>query len=296
VAIKEPGEEIQPVEQGSYHTRILLPVLLFILTVFTTMTAGALYEGADLFNDTLSILKGLPFCASLLLILGTHEFGHYIASRMHKVVSTLPFFIPAPPVPPMIGTFGAVIRMKTPITTKNALVDIGAAGPLVGFVFAVIVMIVGMHFSTIAPIVHDGSVAFGEPIIEKLLIYFMMGEIPNGYELVLHPVAFAGWIGFFVTALNLLPIGQLDGGHIMYAIFGPDHRKVTMGAVAILVVMGITFWPGWILWAIMVTIIGTRHPPIYDQYVPMDPARGFVCMGSILVFVLTFTPTPFYIN
>ncbi len=271
-------------------------MLLFILTVFTTMTAGALYEGADLFNDTFSILKGLPFCVSLLLILGTHEFGHYIASRRHKVVSTLPFFIPAPPIPPMIGTFGAVIKMKTPITTKNALVDIGAAGPLVGFVFAVIVMIVGMHYSTIAPIVYDGSVAFGEPIIEKLLIYFMMGEIPHGYELVLHPVAFAGWIGFFVTALNLLPIGQLDGGHIMYAIFGPDHRKVSMGAVAILVVMGITFWPGWIMWGIMVTIIGTRHPPIYDQHLPMDPARGFVCMGSILVFILTFTPTPFYIN
>ncbi len=294
--IREPGEEIQTAGYGSYRTRILLPALLFILTVFTTMTAGALYEGADLFNDTLSILKGLPFCVSLLLILGTHEFGHYIASRLHKVVSTLPYFIPAPPIPPMIGTFGAVIRMKTPITTKNALVDIGAAGPLVGFVFAVIVMIVGMHFSTIAPIVHDGSVAFGEPIIEKLLIYFMMGEIPDGYELVLHPVAFAGWIGFFVTALNLLPIGQLDGGHIMYAIFGPDHRKVSTGAVAILVVMGITFWPGWIMWGIMVTIIGTRHPPIYDQHVPMDPARGFVCMGSILVFLLTFTPTPFYIN
>jgi len=195
------------------------------------MTAGALYEGADLFGNSLSILKGLPFCAALLLILGTHEFGHYIASRLHKVVSTLPYFIPAPPVPPMIGTFGAVIRMKTPITTKNALVDIGASGPLVGFVFAVIVMVIGIHFSTIAPVVHNGSVAFGEPIIERLLVYLMMGEIPHGYELVMHPVAFAGWIGFFVTALNLLPIGQLDGGHIMYAIFGPDHRKVSLGNV-----------------------------------------------------------------
>ena len=142
------------------------------------MSAGALYEGADLWNDTASILKGLPFCAALLLILGTHEFGHYIASRLHKVVSTLPFFIPAPPVPPMIGTFGAVIRMKTPITTKNALVDIGAAGPLVGFVFAVIVMVVGIHYSTIAPISPDGTVALGQPIIERVIVHLMMVQLP----------------------------------------------------------------------------------------------------------------------
>jgi membrane-associated protease RseP (regulator of RpoE activity) len=260
------------------------------------MTAGALYEGADLWNDSTAIFKGWPFCVALLLILGTHEFGHYIASRMHKVVSTLPFFIPAPPIPPMIGTFGAVIRLKSPITTKNALVDIGASGPLVGFVFAVVVMVVGINLSTIVPLSSSvGTVSLGEPIIEKLIVYLTMGEIPHGYLLKLHPVAFAGWIGFFVTALNLLPIGQLDGGHIMYAIFGSDHRKVTLGAVAILVVMGISFWPGWIMWAILVTIIGTRHPPIRDQHVRMEPARQFVCMGSIFVFVLTFTPTPFYI-
>jgi len=177
--------------------------------------------------------------------------------------------------------------MKTPITTKNALVDIGAAGPLVGFVFAVMVTVVGIHYSTIAPVSPAGTIALGEPIIERIIVYLMMGELPRGYELVLHPVAFAGWIGFFVTALNLLPIGQLDGGHIMYAIFGPEHRTVSTGAVAILVVMGISFWPGWIMWGILVTIIGTRHPPIYDQHVRMSPARQFVCMAAILVFILT---------
>ena len=175
---------------------IIVPLLLFVLTVLTTMTAGALYEGAPILEDPWKILVGLPFSASLLFILGTHELGHYFAARYHRVDVTTPFFIPAPPIPPMIGTFGAVIKMRSPIATKRALVDIGAAGPLTGFVAALIITIVGLTMSKVMPAPEEPALGLGSSLIFELLGRIVVGELPDGYELYLHPVAFAGWIGF----------------------------------------------------------------------------------------------------
>ncbi len=274
---------------------IIVPLILFILTVLTTMTAGALYEGAHILEDPWQILTGLPFSASLLFILGTHELGHYFAARYHRVDVTPPFFIPAPPIPPMIGTFGAVIKMRSPIATKRALVDIGAAGPLTGFFAAIGVTIIGLSLSEVMPTPEEPVLGLGSSLIFELLSRLVVGETREGYELYLHPVAFAGWIGFFVTSLNLLPIGQLDGGHLIYALFGRTHFAISRLMTVVLVALGLLTWHGWILWALLVTIIGVWHPPVVDPCVPLDRKRLFISIFTIAVFVLTFIPYPFYI-
>lgn len=275
---------------------VLLPLVLFTVTVLTTVIAGAMYQGADLLVNPYEISRGIPFSASLLLILGTHELGHFIASRRHGVSTTLPIFIPGPPIPPMIGTFGAVIKMKSPITTKNALVDIGSAGPLSGFAVALVVTFWGLKLSAVLPKSVTGeALGLGSPLIFKLLSYLTVGPVPEGFDVYLHPVAFAGWIGMFVTAMNLLPIGQLDGGHLVYALIGPRHRLFSILMVASLVVLGIFTWPGWFIWAALISVIGLWHPPVDDQEEPMDGKRKLISAATILVFVLTFMPTPFYI-
>ncbi len=274
---------------------MIVPLVLFVLTVLTTMTAGALYEGAHILEDPWQLLVGLPFSASLLFILGTHELGHYFAARYHRVDVTPPFFIPAPPIPPMIGTFGAVIKMRSPIATKQALVDIGAAGPLTGFLAAMVITLVGLSLSQTMPAPEEPALGLGSSLIFELLGRLVVGRLPEGYELYLHPVAFAGWIGFFVTSLNLLPIGQLDGGHLIYALFGRTHFAISRLTTVALVALGLLTWHGWILWAVLVTIIGVWHPPVADPYEPLDRRRLSVSMFTIAVFVLTFTPYPFYI-
>ncbi len=289
-------EHIFPTRRRMERPRILLPLALFLATVATTIIAGALYRNADIFNHPAELLLGVPFSASLLFILGTHELGHFLASRRHGVSATLPIFIPGPPLPPMIGTFGAVIRIKSPITLKSSLVDIGAAGPLAGFVVTILITVWGLRLSTVVPKMHAiGAMGLGSSLAFNGLSYLIIGPLPDTYDLLLHPVAFAGWIGMFVTAMNLLPIGQLDGGHIVYALLGPRHKQFSILMVATLVVLGVFTWPGWFVWAALITIIGMRHPPVMDQGVPMDRRRRLTTLAAIIVFVLTFIPTPFYI-
>ncbi len=276
--------------------RVLMPAALFLITIATTVIAGALYRRADILHHPAQLLLGVPFSASLLFILGTHELGHFLASRRHGVSTTLPIFIPGPPLPPMIGTFGAVIRIKSPITMKGALVDIGAAGPLAGFIVTMFVTAWGLKLSTVLPKAQTiGAMGLGSSLAFKLLSYAIVGPVPDNYDLLLHPVAFAGWIGMFVTAMNLLPIGQLDGGHIVYALLGPRHRQFSILMVVALLVLGALTWPGWFIWAALITVIGMWHPPVEDQAIPMDRRRRLTTAAAIAVFVLTFIPTPFYI-
>lgn len=288
--------EVVVEETRKYKPAVALPVLLFILTILTTAAAGAMYQGSDLIKNPHEIMRGIPFSAALLLILGTHELGHYIASRRHGVATTLPTFIPGPPFPPMIGTFGAVIRIKSPITTKEALVDIGASGPLSGFVVAVTAVAIGLKFSTIIPKGYmAGSLGLGSSLVFKLISYLVLGVLPDQYDIYLHPIAFAGWIGLFVTAMNLLPMGQLDGGHLVYALIGKRHRSFSVLMAVILVVMGLLTWPGWFVWAALISILGMRHPPVDNEYLPMDKRRRATTACAAAVFILTFIPTPFYI-
>ncbi|HXI10522.1 MAG TPA: site-2 protease family protein, partial [Thermodesulfobacteriota bacterium] len=248
-----------PGTRRRHRPSVVLPAVLFFITVLTTMMAGAMYQGADLIGDPWELLRGVPFSVSLLLILGTHELGHFLASRRHGVATTLPVFIPGPPFPPMIGTFGAVIRIKSAITTKKALVDIGSAGPLSGFAVALAVTFQGLKLSTVMPKAASGeALGLGSSLIFQALSYLAVGPVPEGSDVFLHPVAFAGWIGMFVTAMNLLPIGQLDGGHMVYALIGPRHRIFSVLMVVSLVILGLLTWPGWFIWAALISIIGLR--------------------------------------
>ena len=267
-----------------------LNIVLFVLTFFSTLTVGAMHEGIDLVSEPIKIYKGWPFSIALLLILLFHEFSHYVASKKHRIEASLPYFIPAPT---LFGTFGAVIKMKSPITTKNALIDIGASGPIAGFIVSVIATIIGLSFSRIMP-VHDAVnvISLGDSLLFKGLARAILGAVPDNQDIYLHPVALAGWIGFFVTSLNLIPVGQLDGGHILYALLGDKHEVISKLLVGLMFIMGFLLWDGWIIWGVLLIIIGFRHPPIVYSEMPLDPKRKIIGWISLAIFILTFTPVP----
>ncbi len=272
------------------HKLTRIHILLFIATFFTTLFAGALLNGVIPWEQPEKIYLGLPFSFTLLLILMTHELSHYFTSRRHNVSASLPYFIPAPSI---IGTFGAIIKMKPPIPDRRSLIDIGASGPIGGFIIAVIATIIGLKWSEIKPAgeIQEG-IAFGSSILFSFISEIMLNVDPEKFDVILHPIAFAGWIGLLVTSLNLLPIGQLDGGHIVYALFGEKHGLIAKITIPVLLVMGIVFWRGWIIWAVLMIIIGYRHPPVVYPDIQLDKKRIYVGWVSLVIFILTFTPTP----
>ena len=272
------------------HKLTRLHVLLFILTFMTTLFAGAMLAGVIPWQNPEKIYLGLPFSITLLLILLTHEMSHYFMSRKHHVSVTLPYFIPAPSI---IGTFGAIIKMRPPIPDRRSLIDIGAAGPLGGFIVAVVDVMIGLTYSDIksAKEIQEG-LSLGSSILFYILSKIVLNVDPDKYEIVLHPIAFAGWIGFLVTSLNLLPIGQLDGGHIIYALLGEKHQRVSKWIIPILIVLGILFWSGWIIWAFLMLILGYKHPPVVYPEIPLDGKRKFIGWMSFVIFILTFTAVP----
>lgn len=279
--------------------RLTIPhIVLFSATLFTTLFFGAIQQGIkleEIFKD-LNILRGIPFSFTLLSILGGHELAHYLASRRHGIAATLPYFIPAPT---LIGTFGAVIKMKAPIKNRMALLDIGAAGPITGFIISTIALVIGLGYSRVEvhiarPESSSGpGIGLGSSIFFDILVRVILAINPKDYDIFLHPVAFAGWIGLFVTSLNLLPIGQLDGGHIVYALSGEWHRLISKITIPVLIVLGILGWEGWYIWAFLLIFLGLRHPPLTYPFIPLDSRRrriGWLC-GAI--FILTFSPVPF---
>jgi len=263
---------------------------LFIATIFTTLLAGALQQGAEIFQHPAELVRGIPFSFTLMAILLTHEMGHYPTSRYHGVNATLPYFSAAPSI---IGTFGAFIRMTSPILSKRALIDIGASGPIAGFVVAIVAVAVGLHYSQVVEVSTLEGMKLGTPLIFSMISDLTIGPVPIGHDVLLHPVAFAGWIGMFVTALNLIPIGQLDGGHVVYAVFGQRHRTISLIMIPTLILFGIYGWPGWFLWAVLPLIFGINHPPVLDTDHPLGLSRQIIGWISLAIFVLTFTPTPF---
>lgn len=290
-------------------------IILFLLTVATTFITGLSFGG--------DIISALSFSFALLFILGSHEMGHYYYGKKYGVDITPPYFIPAPPFISPIGTFGAFIKIKSPISTKRALFDIGIAGPFAGIVASVPVLIIGIKLSTIVEMSEhaaEGGLVLGTPLIMSLFSDIFYGPIPQGYDLFLHPVAFAGWVGLFVTALNLIPSGQLDGGHIVYALFSKKyHRYISRVMIALLIIFGIGTkilleigndllgsgfnwltqsvpviegWPGWILWAVLLTLMGAKHPPTMYEETDLDMKRKVLGLISLLIFIGSFTPAP----
>jgi membrane-associated protease RseP (regulator of RpoE activity) len=288
-------------EPGPRFSDLAWPIVLFLLTVFTTLWAGAYATRSNpkegplqfLLGDPAALLKGLPFAGTLLGILVTHEFGHYLFSRIHRVPASLPLFIPGPPH--FIGTFGAVIRMRSPILSRRALFDIGVAGPIAGFVVAVVALVIGLRLSTVVTTEAVYGLHLGEPLLLQFVSWLVLGPLPQGYDVVLHPVGFAAWFGLFVTSLNLIPIGQLDGGHVAYALWGPRQRTVALAMLPILMLLGFMpgGWPGWFLWAGMAGLVGLGHPPVRDPRTALGRTRIWVGWSALAIFVLTFAPIPF---
>jgi membrane-associated protease RseP (regulator of RpoE activity) len=232
------------------------------------------------------LLQGLPFSLTLATILLAHEFGHYLACIYYRVDASLPYFLPAPS---LTGTFGAFIRIRSAIYSKRVLFDIGVAGPLAGFIFLLPALAVGLAFSKVIPgIANQGTIHFGIPLLEWLLERAIFPAAGSG-DIYLHPVARAAWIGIFATALNLLPVGQLDGGHILYAMAGNRHKLVSLAVIVGLIPLGF-FWWVWFLWA-AVLFFGRRHPLVNDS-AHLDRGRRQLGWLSLLIFVLCFTFAP----
>jgi membrane-associated protease RseP (regulator of RpoE activity) len=268
----------------------IVPLFLFMVTLFTTLIAGALQQGINPFSSIGNLLSGFPFAGTLLAILLTHEFAHFAASRHHGIPSSLPYFIPAPPI---IGTFGAFIRTHSPILNKKALFDIGVSGPLAGFVVAIVAIIIGLRQSEIVSLDSGVGLILGSPLLFSILSWWIIGATPEGTDVLLHPIAFAGWIGLFVTALNLLPIGQLDGGHISYAVFGRRHLLISRMTAVSLIGFGFLGWIGWFVWAVLTWLLGHGHPPTIDEEIPLDEGRRKIGWLSFAVLILCFVPVPF---
>ena len=285
------------------RSRLTLNVVLFVLTVLSTLLAGTQFIGSPTFDALRRapswwwLFSGIPFAATLLVTLAVHEFGHYFTARYYGVSVSLPYFIPVPP-PFLFGTLGAVIRMRSPAADKNVLFDIAAAGPIAGLLIAVPALLLGIQWSVVGPMIPGAWVTFGDSALTHALIALRFGAIPPGMKLYTHPVFDAAWVGLLVTALNLMPVGQLDGGRIAYALFGARHRAVGIGTFLALLALGVVSWsPNWVVWGLFILFfVGFRHGPPLDDVTPLTPGRRIVGFACLLLLVLLVPPLPIEIG
>jgi membrane-associated protease RseP (regulator of RpoE activity) len=260
-----------------FQDRVWLHILLFVLTMATTTLVG-----------------GFWYSVTALAILGAHELGHYFACRYYDIDATLPFFLPIPIS--IFGTLGAFIRIREPIPQKRMLFDIGIAGPIAGFLVAIPALFIGVAMSQVVKVPDDFvGLELGEPLLFKLASWLFWGTTPKGYSLYVHPMGFAAWFGMLATALNLFPIGQLDGGHISYAVLGPRSTYVTFLMLGVALVLTY-FSSTWIVWTglmmVMLYMFGPRHPRVFDEEVPLDRTRLLLALFAVVMFALCFTPAP----
>jgi membrane-associated protease RseP (regulator of RpoE activity) len=308
-ALPPPFEIIGGPQEYVWHSprkfqdRVWLHAALFLATVLSTTLVGADHYASFIsdfnvhritFTGGQLLLRGAWYSGTILAILGCHELGHYLACRYYDVDASLPFFLPAPF--PLTGTFGAFIRIREPIPSKRMLFDIGIAGPIAGFVVAIPALFLGMWLSRVVvfPSGVDG-LELGEPLLFKLATRLFWGSVPDGYTVNLHPVAFGAWFGLLATALNLFPIGQFDGGHISYAVLGRKSSHVTL--VMIFCAAVLTYFSiSWLVWTVIATgmllLFGRHHPRTFDEDVPLDPARRWLALFAVIMFILCFTPAP----
>jgi hypothetical protein len=299
-----PEEEFAGPEPRT-RERYWLYSLLFALTLLTTTVVGASMQidfdrnlpfdverafamYTWVWRQPAVLLQGLPFSLTLLAILLAHEFGHYLAAMYHRVDASLPYFIPSP----LLGTFGAFIRVRSPIYSKRVLFDIGVSGPVAGFVFLLPALSIGLAFSKVIPgIAHQGNLVFGIPGLLRLVEGLIFPGTPAA-DIYLHPVARAAWVGMFTTALNLLPIGQLDGGHILYAFFPRQHRVISRIVAALLLPLAyFSGWPAWAFWGVVMLWLGRYHPMIVDAAEMSDGRRELGWLAAA-IFLLCFMFAP----
>jgi Zn-dependent protease len=281
--------------------------LLFFLTIISTYIVGFLWginylfaeksprEVPDIVSLRIFFSPGLIrlsliYSLSLLAILLGHELGHYLTCRKYGIQVTLPYFIPAPT---LIGTLGAFIKIRSPFTKREALFDVGANGPLVSFFLSVPALFVGLMLSRLVPsLPRESSILFGEPLLLKLFVRVIFGKVAENQDLILHPLAVAGWVGLLVTFFNLFPVGQLDGGHIFYAAFGEKTRRVSLEIIIFLVVLGIFYWAGWLIWALLIYLLGVKHPALLGDSQKLSWKRKITGIVLLLIFIFSFIPAP----
>ncbi|MBZ5695197.1 MAG: site-2 protease family protein [Acidobacteriia bacterium] len=302
--------DLPPPPAAPRRRELWLPLILFLLTVVSTLVVGVEFGrsyaanqepfsgDANLFAMMLLpfqhpslLVLGIPFSFTLLAILFAHEMGHYVAARLHGIDVSYPYFIPAPNI---FGTFGAFIRIRSPIGTRRALFDVGLAGPVVGFLIAAPALAFGVATSKIVPgAEQNAALVFGHPLLVRLFGALFHPNVDVTW-LLLNPVGRAAWVGLFVTALNLLPVWQLDGGHIMYALTSSRHAKISLSVSLILLGLGIFTWHAWAAWGFILLILSLRfrHPPVWDRWQPLDPARRAWAAVALVIFLLCFTPWP----
>jgi membrane-associated protease RseP (regulator of RpoE activity) len=317
--VSSTSDYYRPVEvfvAESPKQRYWLHIVLLLATIFTTLVVGARMEfnfqnNQPAFSlnddevpffpvrwmlaDPSRLLLGVPFASTLMLILLAHEMGHYLCCRYYGVHATLPFFIPAPT---LIGTLGAFIRIRSPIRSRAALFDIGIAGPIAGFVAAVTVLVFAMPLSKVmSPAMASPDIQLGYPLIFRLVWYVLplaqlKASSSSLHSIYFHPTAIAAWVGMFATALNLLPGGQLDGGHIVFSLAPRAHKMISRVTILALIPMALYFWAGWLIWAILLRISGMRHPMV-AEWPGVTGVRRWIAGFALVMLILTLAPAPF---
>jgi membrane-associated protease RseP (regulator of RpoE activity) len=301
----EPLGAYQPrlASPRKFQNRLWLHITLFVLTLVTTTLVGALHYDSFLSQfgrievplDWGVLLNGLWYSGTLLAILGAHEMGHYWFCRRYDVDASLPYFIPAPL--PLTGTLGAVIKIREHFPTRAALFDIGVAGPIGGFLVLVPALFLGLSLSTVVPAPTQGSgVMLGEPLLFQWAARLVFGVVADGQALNIHPVVFAAWFGMLATALNLLPFGQLDGGHITYATLGRWATPISVATVATAVAMNLLVSTSWafmtLMMLVMLVLLGPRHPRVLHEEAPLGAGRIAIAILALIILILCFTPVP----
>ncbi|MEW5987844.1 MAG: site-2 protease family protein [Chloroflexota bacterium] len=291
---REKGQIVltaMPVVFAETRPNWVVNLVLFLVTILSTLYIGASYEPQ--FSGT-ELWLGWRYSLSLLLILGAHEMGHYLAARYHQVPVTLPYFIPLPFS--SIGTLGAFIMLKAPVKNRRALLDVGAAGPLAGLLVALPILLYGLSISEVGPLPPAGGYLLeGNSLLYLLIKFALFGRIlpANGIDVTLDSVAWAGWLGLLVTGLNLLPVGQLDGGHAAYVLFGERARRFFWPVILALIALALFANAlTWGVWVALLFLIGNRHAEPLDDVTPLDGKRRFVAILTLVIFVLVFTPIP----
>ncbi len=280
-----------PRERGK--PRPIINLLLFVATILTTLYAGAANEGFNPLENPATLKFGIPFASALLLILGTHELSHYFVAQRHGLRVSLPYFIP---VPIGLGTFGAFIRMESVAKDRKGFFDVGLAGPLAGLAIAIPILILGLSLSEVRPIINEpGYFQEGNSLLYLTLKYLVHGQMlpSRGVDVFLHPIAFAGWIGLMITGVNLLPAGQLDGGHVAYALLGGAHKWVAQLILLFLMGLGLFLWSGWLLWALLILLSGPGHPRPLNDITELDKGRKIIGALAAILLLTIFTLVPF---
>jgi membrane-associated protease RseP (regulator of RpoE activity) len=309
---REPGKVLLIIARGRpkvsgrspwVNIALFVATLLSLLFVGTTIAAGEAGVtnpalGEEIFNNPLvNLWRGAPYAIALMLILGAHELGHYFAARRHRMSATLPYFIPLPPPLSLFGTAGAFIQLREPLKNRRAMLDVGAAGPLAGLIFAIPIVLIGLATSPVGPVSGIGLVE-GNSLVYALAKVIALGQfVPVGdIDVTMNQLAQAGWTGLLVTAINLIPLGQLDGGHIMYSLVGNKARRLYVPVLLGTIALTLFFSESWLLWLGLLFVFGRFYAVPLDAVTQLDGRRRFIGLLSLIVFVVTFVPVPFQLR